>query len=53
VDRILAMESGRVLIEGDPRAVMASPEIRRVYLGLDETATALVTDEPAPHRIDQ
>jgi branched-chain amino acid transport system ATP-binding protein len=52
VDRILAMESGHVLIEGDPQAVMASPEIRRVYLGLDETATALVTSEPAPHRID-
>jgi branched-chain amino acid transport system ATP-binding protein len=43
VDRILAMDSGRVLIEGDPREVMASQEIRRVYLGLDESAQALVT----------
>jgi branched-chain amino acid transport system ATP-binding protein len=41
VDRILAMESGRVLIEGDPHEVMASPEIRRVYLGLDDTAAAI------------
>jgi branched-chain amino acid transport system ATP-binding protein len=42
VDRILAMESGRVLIEGDPHQVLASPEIRRVYLGLDDTATPVV-----------
>jgi branched-chain amino acid transport system ATP-binding protein len=42
VDRILAMDSGHVLIEGDPHEVMASPEIRRVYLGLDDTATPVI-----------
>jgi branched-chain amino acid transport system ATP-binding protein len=35
VDRILAVEGGRRLIEGDPRTVMASAEVRSVYLGSD------------------
>jgi branched-chain amino acid transport system ATP-binding protein len=33
VDRIVAINFGRKLIEGDPRVVMASPEVRDVYLG--------------------
>jgi branched-chain amino acid transport system ATP-binding protein len=33
VDRIVAINFGRKLIEGDPRMVMASPEVRDVYLG--------------------
>jgi len=33
VDRIVAINFGRKLIEGEPRAVMASPEVRDVYLG--------------------
>jgi len=33
VDRIVAINFGRKLIEGDPRTVMASPEVRDVYLG--------------------
>jgi branched-chain amino acid transport system ATP-binding protein len=35
VDRIVAINFGRKLIEGDPRAVMASPEVRDVYLGAE------------------
>jgi branched-chain amino acid transport system ATP-binding protein len=35
VDRILAMDYGRKLIEGDPHEVMASKEVRDVYLGTD------------------
>jgi branched-chain amino acid transport system ATP-binding protein len=35
VDRILAMDYGRKLIEGDPHEVMASPEVRSVYLGAE------------------
>ena len=35
VDRIVAINFGRKLIEGDPRAVMASPEVRDVYLGVE------------------
>jgi branched-chain amino acid transport system ATP-binding protein len=35
VDRILAMDFGRKLIEGDPHEVMSSREVRQVYLGTD------------------
>jgi branched-chain amino acid transport system ATP-binding protein len=39
VDRILAIDAGRKLIEGDPHEVMASHEVRSVYLGdLSEVA---------------
>jgi branched-chain amino acid transport system ATP-binding protein len=33
VDRLLAIHVGRRLAEGPPRAVMADPEVRKVYLG--------------------
>jgi branched-chain amino acid transport system ATP-binding protein len=36
VDRIVAVDFGRKLIEGDPHTVMASPEVRDVYLGSEE-----------------
>ena len=35
VDRMLAVDAGRKLIEGDPQTVMASNEVRSVYLGDD------------------
>jgi branched-chain amino acid transport system ATP-binding protein len=35
VDRLVALDFGRKLIEGDPQEVMASPEVREVYLGAD------------------
>jgi branched-chain amino acid transport system ATP-binding protein len=35
VDRIVAIDFGRKLIEGDPGTVMASPEVRDVYLGAE------------------
>jgi branched-chain amino acid transport system ATP-binding protein len=38
VDRIVAIHFGRKLIEGDPRMVMASPEVRDVYLGSEAGA---------------
>jgi branched-chain amino acid transport system ATP-binding protein len=39
VDRMMAVDVGRKLIEGDPRAVMESDAVRTVYLGSDvETA---------------
>ena len=34
-DRIVAINFGRKLIEGDPHTVMASPEVRDVYLGTE------------------
>jgi branched-chain amino acid transport system ATP-binding protein len=35
VDRLVALAAGRKLIEGDPRVVLESPELRDVYLGAD------------------
>ena len=33
--RLLVINFGAKLAEGDPRTVMASPEVRRVYMGID------------------
>jgi branched-chain amino acid transport system ATP-binding protein len=33
VDRIIAMDNGRILAEGDPSAVLADPAVHAVYLG--------------------
>jgi branched-chain amino acid transport system ATP-binding protein len=33
VDRLVALAEGQLLIEGEPREVMASPALRDVYLG--------------------
>ncbi len=38
VDRIVAIDYGRKLIEGDPHDVMGSVEVRAVYLGIEEAA---------------
>jgi branched-chain amino acid transport system ATP-binding protein len=35
VDRLVALAAGRKLIEGDPRTVIDSPELRDVYLGTE------------------
>jgi branched-chain amino acid transport system ATP-binding protein len=35
VDRMMAIDAGRKLIEGDPHEVMSSSEVRSVYLGDD------------------
>ena len=35
VDRLVAINFGVALIDGPPDMVMASPEVRRVYLGID------------------
>ncbi|MGH9137488.1 MAG: ABC transporter ATP-binding protein [Acidimicrobiales bacterium] len=35
VDRIMAIDFGRLLIVGDPHEVMSSPAVRNVYLGED------------------
>jgi branched-chain amino acid transport system ATP-binding protein len=37
VDRLIAIDFGATLMDGPPDAVMASPEVRRVYLGIDVT----------------
>jgi branched-chain amino acid transport system ATP-binding protein len=35
VDRLVAIDFGRTLMDGPPDVVMASPEVQRVYLGLE------------------
>ena len=35
VDRLVAIDFGRSLMDGPPDAVMASPEVQRVYLGIE------------------
>jgi branched-chain amino acid transport system ATP-binding protein len=35
VDRLIAVDFGRKLVEGSPEAVLASPEVRDVYLGAE------------------
>jgi branched-chain amino acid transport system ATP-binding protein len=35
VDRLIAVDFGRKLVEGRPEAVLASPEVRDVYLGAE------------------
>ncbi|HEX9643077.1 MAG TPA: ABC transporter ATP-binding protein [Acidimicrobiia bacterium] len=36
VDRLVAIHYGRNLIEGNPHEVMSSPQVREVYLGIEE-----------------
>ena len=36
VDRLMAIDFGKKLIEGEPAVVMASPEVQDVYLGAEE-----------------
>src|SRR5882724_3162106 len=35
VDRLLVLNFGRKIAEGDPRTVMASPQVREIYLGIE------------------
>ena len=35
VDRLVAIDFGRSLMDGPPEAVLASPEVQRVYLGIE------------------
>jgi branched-chain amino acid transport system ATP-binding protein len=38
IDRLLVLNQGRKLVEGDPRQVMASREVREIYLGVEADA---------------
>jgi branched-chain amino acid transport system ATP-binding protein len=35
VDRLLVLNFGRKIAEGEPRAVIASPQVREIYLGIE------------------
>jgi branched-chain amino acid transport system ATP-binding protein len=34
-DRLFVINFGQKLAEGEPRAVMGDPEVRRVYMGME------------------
>ncbi|SCA56026.1 ABC-type branched-chain amino acid transport system, ATPase component [Candidatus Terasakiella magnetica] len=36
VDRLIAINFGQLLTQGDPASVMASPEVQEVYMGMSE-----------------
>lgn len=36
VSRLVVLERGKVIAQGEPRAVMNDPEVKRSYLGIDE-----------------
>ncbi|WP_372838145.1 ABC transporter ATP-binding protein [Phaeovulum sp.] len=38
VDRLIVIDFGRVIADGEPHAIMASREVREIYLGLDADA---------------
>jgi branched-chain amino acid transport system ATP-binding protein len=39
-DRIMVLHFGRKIIEGEPRTVMTSPEVREIYMGIAVDAPA-------------
>ena len=48
VGRMLAMDEGRKLVEGDPQVVMTSQAVRDVYLGTDPEQVELPADAAVP-----
>ncbi|MGO4839205.1 ABC transporter ATP-binding protein, partial [Rhizobiaceae sp. 2RAB30] len=38
VDRIAVIDFGRKIVEGEPKAVMASPELAAIYMGIEGEA---------------
>ena len=36
VDRLIVLNFGRKIAEGEPEEVLASPEVRKIYLGIEE-----------------
>ena len=38
VDRLIVVDFGRLIAAGDPEPIMASREVREIYMGLDALA---------------
>lgn len=38
VDRLIVIDFGKKIAEGEPRAIMDSPEVKEIYLGIDTDA---------------
>jgi branched-chain amino acid transport system ATP-binding protein len=34
-DELLVLDAGRKLLQGEPRQVMADPEVKRIYMGIE------------------
>jgi ABC-type branched-subunit amino acid transport system ATPase component/ABC-type branched-subunit amino acid transport system permease subunit len=49
-DRIVVLDHGRVIAEGDPDTILASPEVLRAYLGERAAAQAGLGAAPEPVR---
>jgi branched-chain amino acid transport system ATP-binding protein len=43
VDRLICLAAGRIIGDGDPAAVLASPAVKRVFLGTEPTAESIAT----------
>ena len=41
VDRLICLAGGRIIGDGEPADVLASPAVREVFLGTEATADAL------------
>jgi branched-chain amino acid transport system ATP-binding protein len=41
VDRLICLAGGRIVGDGEPATVLASPAVREVFLGTDATAESL------------
>lgn len=48
VDRVVAINFGRVIADGEPRAVVASPEVRETYLGIEPEPEEVAPPVGAP-----
>ncbi len=38
VDRLIVIDFGKMIAQGDPKAIMDSPEVREIYLGIEADA---------------
>ena len=38
VDRLIVIDFGQKIAEGEPKAIMASPQVQEIYLGIEADA---------------
>ena len=48
--RVMVLDFGRKIAEGDPAAVLADPHVKRAYLGEEDEVLVDPDDTPAPRR---
>lgn len=52
VGRLVCLAGGRKVGDGDPATVLASPQVRELFLGTDPAAEALVAAAAARHEVE-